>query len=62
MKLNEEDKNLLKELCNQYQVSFDKIVKLLDAVKEYEFKDRRSGIYDALTEIIKADIKMPGTI
>lgn len=57
MKLNEEDKVLLKELCSQYQVSFDKVVKLMDAVKEYEFKDNRRGIYDTLTEIIKSDIK-----
>jgi exonuclease III len=26
-------------------------------VKEYEFKDRRTGIYDALREIIKGDLK-----
>jgi len=56
MKLNEEDRTLLKELCSQYQVSYDKIIRLLDTVKEYEFKDRRTGIYDTMSEIIKADL------
>lgn len=57
MKLNEDDKNLLKELSVQYNVSFEKVVKLLDTVKEYEFKDRRTGIYEVLAEIIKSDLK-----
>lgn len=55
MKLNKEDKELLEELCNQYQISSEKMVKLLETVKEYEFKDRRTGIYDALKEIIKTN-------
>ncbi len=57
MKLKEEDKQLLKELCIQYNVSYEKMLKLLDTTKEYEFKERRSGIYDALSEIIKSDLK-----
>lgn len=57
MKLNEEDKGLLKELCAQYHVSFEKVIKMLDTVKEFEFKDRRTGIYDVLSEIIKSDLK-----
>jgi hypothetical protein len=57
MKLKQEDKELLRELCNQYQVSYEKMLKLLDTVKEFEFKDRRTGIYDAITEIIKSDLK-----
>lgn len=56
MKLKEEDKELLKELCNLYQISYDKMLKLLDTVKDYELKDRRTGIYDALSEIIKSDL------
>ncbi len=56
MKIAEEDKTILKELCEQYQISFDKVFELLETVKEYEFKDRRTGIYDALKEIIKKDI------
>jgi hypothetical protein len=54
MKLSEEDKRMLRELCDQQKVSYDKVLKLLDTVKEYEFKDRRTGIYDALREIIKS--------
>ena len=51
------DNELLKELCIQYDVSFDKVEKLLLTVKEYQFKDRRTGVYDALKEIIKSDLK-----
>jgi glutamate mutase epsilon subunit len=57
MKLKEEDKQLLKELCIQYNISYEKMLKLLDTTKEYEFKERRAGIYDALSEIIKSDLK-----
>lgn len=57
MKLKEEDKQLLKELCIQYNVSYEKMLKILDTTKEYEFKERRAGIYDALSEIIKSDLK-----
>ena len=55
MDLNIEDKRLLEELCQQYDVSFEKVTKLLDTVLDYEFKDRRAGIYDALREILKSD-------
>ncbi|MDD5322236.1 MAG: hypothetical protein PHD43_16805 [Methylococcales bacterium] len=54
MNLTTEDQRLLEELCYQQQVSFNKVVKLLDTVREYEFKERRTGIYDALKEVIKA--------
>ena len=57
MKLKDEDKQLLKELCMQYNVSYEKMLRLLDTTKEFEFKDRRTGIYDALSEIIKSDLK-----
>ncbi|MCC6933031.1 MAG: hypothetical protein IT292_07235 [Deltaproteobacteria bacterium] len=53
MNLSAEDRKLLQKLCCQHEVSFDKVVKLLTAVREYEFKDRRSGIYEALREILK---------
>ena len=55
MNLTTEDRQLLKELCEQHDVSFDKVVKLLDTVREYEFKDRRTGIYDALREVLKSN-------
>lgn len=53
MKLNSDDKQLLAELCAQHQVSFIKVQKLLDTERDFEFKDRRTGIYDALREIVK---------
>ncbi len=56
MILTQEDKNLLQQLCRQHEVSFDKVIKLLEIVREYEFKDRRTGIYDALCEIMKSDL------
>ena len=55
MNLTTEDKALLEELCRKHEVSFEKILKLLKTVREYEFKDRRTGIYDALREIMKSD-------
>ncbi len=54
MNLSTEDKQLLDELCQQHGVSAEKVVKLLDTVREYEFKDRRTGVYDALREILKS--------
>ena len=60
MKLTDDDTNLLQELCQQHEVSFDKVSKLLSAVREYEFKDRRSGIYDALREILKSKATAEG--
>ncbi len=54
MKLSTEDSLLLEELCEQHGVSPEKVLKLLDAVREYEFKDRRTGVYDALREILKS--------
>ena len=57
MKIAEEDKVILQELCEQYEVSYDKVYRLLETVKEYEFKDRRTGIYEALKEVIQSDLK-----
>jgi hypothetical protein len=54
--LSIEDKRLLEELCQQHSVSSQKVVKLLETVREYEFKDRRTGVYDALREIMKSRI------
>ena len=57
MNLSTEDQNLLKELCKEHSVDFAKVIKLLDTVREYEFKDRRTGVYDALREILKSGNK-----
>ena len=51
------DKELLQELCKQYDVKYEKVEKLLETIKEYQFKDRRTGVYDALKETIKSDLK-----
>ncbi len=53
MNLSTEDKQLLEELCQQNSVNSEKVLKLLDAVRDYEFKDRRTGVYDALRDILK---------
>ena len=53
MNLSTEDKRLLEELCEQHGVNPEKVVKLLDTVRDYEFKERRTGVYDALREILK---------
>ena len=54
MNLSVEDKRLLEELCEQQGINQGKVLKLLEAVQEYEFKDRRTGVYDALREILKS--------
>lgn len=53
MKLSTEDKELLNDLCSQHQVSYEKVIRLLDTVQDYEFKDRRTGIYDALRDVLR---------
>ena len=54
MKLTNEDKRLLEELCQQHGVNAGKVAKLLDTVRDYEFKERRTGVYDTLLEILKS--------
>lgn len=54
MNLSLEDSRLLAELCEQHGVSQEKVLRLLETVREYEFKDRRTGVYDALREILKS--------
>lgn len=54
MKLTTEDKRLLEELCQQHDVNADKVLKLLDTVRDYEFKERRTGVYEALREILQS--------
>ena len=51
-----EDQQLLDELCRQNNVSLTKVRKLLETVYDYEFKDRRVGVYDALREILKSNL------
>jgi hypothetical protein len=55
MKLTTEDKRMLEDLCRENGVSSEKVLKLLDTVRDYEFKERRTGVYDALREILKSE-------
>jgi len=57
----DEHKKLLNELCTQHQISYEKVIKLLETEQEYEFKDRRTGIYDALREILKTNMQKEET-
>ena len=54
MTLADDDRQLLRDLCEQHGVSLDKVLKLLETVREYELKDRRTGVYDALREILNS--------
>lgn len=53
MNLSTDDKRILEELCQQHGVKAEKVLKLLDTVHDFEFKERRTGVYDALREILK---------
>ena len=53
MKLSLEDQRLLEDLCQQQGVSHEKVLQLLAIEQDFEFKDRRTGIYDALREILR---------
>lgn len=55
--MNNTDQELLQQLCQQYDVSFEKVQHLLETIREYQFRDRRTGVYEALKEIIKSDLK-----
>lgn len=55
--MNNTDQELLQQLCQQYDVSFEKVQHLLETVRECQFRDRRTGVYEALKEIIKSDLK-----
>ena len=52
MNKNKEDEDLLKNLCKTYNLSYKKVNLLLDVIKDYEMREKRMGIYDALKEII----------
>ena len=43
MNLSPEDSQLLAELCEQHGVSAGKVLRLLDAVREHEFKEWRTA-------------------
>jgi len=53
MTMSEEDRKLLEELCREDGVDSSKVLKLLQTVREFESKDRRTGVYDALKDILE---------
>lgn len=55
MTLADDDQRLLRELCEQHGVSAEKVLRLLETVRDYELKDRRTGVYDALRNLLKTD-------
>jgi hypothetical protein len=53
------EKRFYQKIRDIYKLAVDydpkaKVLKLLETVYEYEFKDRRTGVYDALREILKS--------
>lgn len=54
MSMSIEDRRLLEELCEPHGISPGKVQALLAIVREYEFKDRRTGVYDALRDVLKS--------
>lgn len=54
MKLSDEDLQLLNELCFQNNVNFNKVRKLLETVHGYEFKERRTGVFEVLRKILNS--------
>jgi len=53
MRVSKEDEDVLISLCVEYRIDPEKVKQLLVTVQDYELKDKRFGIYDALEEIIK---------
>lgn len=53
MRVSKEDEDILISLCFEYRIDPEKVKQLLITVQDYELKDKRFGIYDALEEIIK---------
>jgi hypothetical protein len=54
VQLSIEDQRLLEDLCRQNGVSYKKVQELLAIEQSFEFKERRTGIYEALKEVLKA--------
>ena len=59
MNLTTEDSQLLEELCREHGVSAAKVVQLLEIVSKHQFKERRTGIYDDLREILQSKAADP---
>lgn len=57
MRLSVEDQRLLEDLCRQQGVSYEKVNQLLEVEQDFEFKERRTGVFDALRKILKTTPK-----
>lgn len=55
------ERDLLMELCRQRGVNPAVVEELLKIEKEYQFRDRRHGVYDRLRECIRSGIGSGGT-
>lgn len=53
MKILDEDTQLLKELCSKYNLSFEKVGKLIEITKKTEIEQNRHGYFNDLREIIE---------
>lgn len=56
MKIQKNDRELLEQLCQKYNLSTEKVLRLLKVIKEYEYRDKRIGIYESLKEIINTNV------
>ncbi len=54
MNLSTNDKKLLEDLCQSAGLDSIKIIKLLKVESDFEFRERRTGIYEILREIINS--------
>jgi hypothetical protein len=53
VELSIEDQRLLEDLCRQNGISYKKVQELLAVEQGFEFKERRTGIYEGLKEVLK---------
>lgn len=54
MNIPENDLETLKELCEQLDVNYEKVLQLLKIEKDYDLRDKRVGIFDALKDVLKS--------
>jgi len=51
------DKELLMDLCRKHGVNPAVVEELFKIEREYQFRDRRHGVYERLRECIRTSIK-----
>ena len=55
--LAENDQKILSDICQKSNVSVEEILQMLRIEKDYQFKERRYGIYEKLEKVLKDDRK-----